>query len=85
MTERKTNPLMPDYIFPGQVELVGKNNNPYGKTLEEKEPKKVRNFKPEKIEEKKKIVVMEEKKDDEAKTGSGEVLGFNNQFYEEEK
>jgi hypothetical protein len=31
-TLRNLNPLTPDYVFPGQVEL-GKDNNPYGKTL----------------------------------------------------
>jgi len=44
-TNRHTNPLWPEYTFPGHSELKDKFNNPYGKTLykdkkkEAKEPK----------------------------------------------
>lgn len=38
-SNRHLNPLQPEYVFPGQVEL-GKGNNPYGTNLK---PKSVEN------------------------------------------
>ena len=75
-TMRKINPLMPDYMFPGQKEL-GKNNNPYGDTLFTKPSTKNSEKKEEYI----------QKKDSEIKINKNceEVIGFNDQIYYEEK
>ncbi len=79
VTQRQTNPLNPTYVLPGQVEL-GKNNNPYGNTLSKTPILEVIKEEPmvPRIDSSKKTVQSNKENYDN-------VLGFNNQIYQEER
>jgi hypothetical protein len=76
-TIRQTNPLTPDYMYLGQVEL-GKDYNPYGKTLHMIK-KKIDDIEPTvpKTEMKEKKIVEEPQH-----RPNPMELGFNNHMYE---